>query len=65
MGKMKELAIALMRGDSLSELSEAERNYVSTLSPAEYASARGADYSDEQYQEYKYLVEKERKEAQK
>ena len=60
MSKMKELAIALRNGDSLSDLSEAERNYVSGLTPEEYAEARGkADYSFDTYQDYRYWVEKE------
>lgn len=63
MGRFKNLAIALRNGDSLSDLSEAERNYVSTMTPAEYAAARGSDYSDEEYREWKMLMEKEQKEG--
>lgn len=60
MGKMKELAIALRNGDSLSDLSEAERDYVSGLTPEEYDAARGkADYSFDTYQDYRHWIEQE------
>lgn len=63
MGRMKDLAISLRNGD---ELSQSERNYVSTLSQQEYDQYRAkADYSFDTYQDYRYWLEQEAKKREK
>jgi len=55
MSKMKELYISLCNGDVLTDV---ERDYLSTLSPQEYAEAVGRDVTHEEYLEELYLKNK-------